>query len=333
VPRFTVRRLTVQWTGAVMAVLLAGPRPLSAQATYAAANADASIVPLHYGFVSADFAEAKFGLTFTERLGPLCEDGRCLGNQLNFSLYVSAAARKRQQTLFAKLDFEPGFDAGGRVVYVFQRDGPGYDAVYLGGRYTAQRRNIIDVNTTTGINTLGEDQQRTFAASVGFNHAFSEATIVGVGFEGRRELSTPGVQLATEWCTPGSAPNGYRVVVCRDRFLAPLTDLWTGQARLDLTVRLTDFGETEHAASLALATAASVDVIEGVNKIANFAAGPAVHVAGYPGHTVAVLLFGLRDAFDANGIFRNDGEDKSYLTDHFLVRLVLGMPFPVVVGN
>jgi hypothetical protein len=299
-----------------LAALCAAPQSIAAQAAYSAANGSSSIVPLHFGFLSAEFAEAKLALNFTQRLDPF-----------NFSLHMSAAARKGQQDVFSKLDFNPGFDVGGRVAYVLQGDGPGYDVFYVGGRFQSQVRNVIKLNNPdVGLNTLDEVDQRTFAASVGFNHAFSEVTIVGVRVEGRRELSSPGVQRAEEWCTPGNSPSGMRVLVCRDRYTDPLPDLWAGHARVDLTIKVADLGSGPHGARLGVITATSVDLVEGANNVLNVALGPSVHVAGYPGHTVAALLFGLRDVSDANG-------QRPGFSDRFVVQLVLGVPFRMMVGD
>lgn len=316
-----------------LAATLPASEPLAAQAAYTVANSQTSIVPLYHGFLTGDFAEAKLALTFVVRKDLTCDGDGCTPNQLNLLAGVSAAARKGQRDIFSNLDFNPGFDVGGRLVYVAQREGPGYGAVYVGVRYSSQERHIIDINTETNINTLDQALQRTLAASVGFNYAFSEITIVGIGFEGRRERSSPGIHLDTEFCTPGTSANGRRVLVCRNRFVAPLSDLWSGHARIDLSIKLADLGSAVHAARLGLITAASVDVFQGANETVNFGFGPSVHIRGYPGHTAVALLFGLRDAFDANQLFANNPERNSYLSDHFLVRLVFGMPFPTLVGN
>ena len=309
------------------------PETLIAQAAYTVANSPTSIVPLYHGFLAGDFAEAKLALAFVVRKELSCDGDGCTPNQFHLFAGVSGAARKGQRDIFSNLNFNPGFDVGGRLVYVAQSEGPGYGAVYIGVRYSSQERHTIDINTVTNINTLGETLQRTFAASVGFNYAFSDVTIVGIGFEGRRERSSPGIQLDTEFCTPGTSANGFRVLVCRDRFLAPLSDLWGGHARIDLNIKLADLGSAVHAARLGLITAASVDVFQGANETVNFGLGPSVHIRGYPGHTAVALLFGLRDVFDANQLFANSPEQKSYFSDHFLVRLVFGIPFPVAVGN
>lgn len=316
-----------------LAVTLSAPEALVAQAAYTVANSQTSILPLYHGFLAGDFAEAKLALAFVARKEPSCDGDGCTPNQFNLLAGVSGAARKGQRDLFSNLNFNPGFDVGGRLVYVAQREGSGYGAVYVGVRYSSQERNTIDINTVTNINTLGETVQRTFAASVGFNYAFSDVTIVGIGFEGRRERSSPGIQLDTEFCTPGTSANGFRVLVCRDRFVAPLSDLWGGHARIDLNVKLTGLGSAMHAARLGLIAAASVDVFQGSNETVNVGLGPSLHIWGYPGHTAAALLFGLRDVFDANQIFANSPEQNSYVSDHFLVRLVFSMPFPVLVEN
>jgi hypothetical protein len=314
-----------------LAVFCATPIALAAQAAYSAANGDASIIPINFGFLNAEFAEVKLGLTFTQRLDRSCEWSDCVPDQFNFSVYMSAAARKDQQSMFSKLDFDPGFDIGGRVAYILQRDGPGYDVFYVGGGYTSQTRQTIGPDVVPGFTALNEVNQSTFAASVGFNHAFSEVTIVGVGVEGRRELSSPGIRRASEFCTPGSAGGGFRVLVCRDRFEEPLSDYWSGQARMDLSIKVIEFGAGAHAPRLGILSAASVDWLEGADEAVNFAIGPSVHVAGYPGHVVGAVLFGLQDAFDANGLHADS--EGSYMSDHFLVRMVIGVPFEVMVGN
>ncbi len=316
-----------------LAATLPAPEPLAAQAAYTVANSQTSIIPLYHGFLAADFAEAKLALTFVARKKFPCDGDGCTPNQLNLLVGVSAAARKGQRDIFSNLNFNPGFDIGGRLVFVAQREGPGYGAVYVGVRYSSQERHIIDINTVTNVNTLDQALQRTFAASVGFNYAFSDVAIVGIGFEGRRERSSPGIQLDTEYCTPGTAANGLRVLVCRDRFVGPLSDLWGGHARIDLNIKLADLGSAVHAARLGLITAVSVDVFQDANETVNFGIGPSVHIRGYPGHTAVALLFGLRDVFDANQLFANSPAQNSYFSDHFLVRLVLGMPFPALVGN
>ncbi|MCZ6917545.1 MAG: hypothetical protein O7I93_12270 [Gemmatimonadetes bacterium] len=309
-----------------LAALLAAAPPVEGQTAYSLANGQTSIQPLHHGFLSVDFAEAKFALTLIESLDLGCSPDGCEPNQLDLSLFASAAARKRQQSVFTKLDFNPGFDIGGRVAYVAQRDGMGHDALYLGVRYTTHERDIITMDIATGINTLGFETQQTLAASVGFNHAFTDATIVGVGFEGRRELSSPEPRLAEEFCTPGTAPTGQRVLVCANRFLAPLSDLWNAHARFDFTLKLATLGRAADAARLGLSTAASMDLIEGAGNPVNFSLGPTVHLAGFSGHAVAAFFVGLVDVFDANGLRPDFG-------DRFVIQLMVGAPFSVLAGR
>ena len=300
--------------------------PLAGQTAYSLANGQTSIQPMRHGFLSVDFAQAKFALTFIKALDLPCSPDGCEANHFDFALFASAAARKRQQSVFTKLDFNPGFDVGGRITYAAQRDGTGHDAVYLGVRYTTHERDIILMDSLSGFNTLGAENEQTLAASVGFNHAFTDVTIVGVGFEGRRELSSPDPQLAQEFCTPGTAPTGQRVLVCANRFLAPLLDLWNAHARFDFTLKLVTLGRAADAARLALSTAASMDFIEGAGDPVNFSLGPTVHLAGFPGHAVAAIFVGLRDAFDANGLRPNFG-------DRVVFQLMVGAPFNVLAGN
>ncbi len=287
-----------------LVVTLPAPEPLAAQAAYTVAKSQTSIVPLYHGFLVGDFAEAKLAMSFVVRKDFSCDGDGCTPHQLNLLAGVSAAARKGQRDIFSNLNFNPGFDVGGRLVYVGQREGPGYGAVYVGVRYSSQERHIIHIDTVININTLDETLQRTFAASVGFNYAFSDVAVVGIGFEGRREWSSPGVQLDAEFCTPGTAPNGFRVLVCRDRFVAPLSDLWGGHARIDLNIKLADLRSAVHVARLGLITAVSVDVFQDANETVNF-----------------------------GQLFANGPERNSYFSDQFLVRLVRGMPFPALVGN
>lgn len=320
-----MRRIVARSLGVAMAAAL-GSAPLTAQTAYSLANGQTSIQPLHYGFLSMDFAEAKFALTFITSLDLPCSPEGCEANQFDFSLFGSAAARKRQQSVFTKLDFNPGFDAGGRVTFVSQRAGRGHDAVYLGVRYTTHERDIIIMDIPPGVNTLDIENQQTLAATVGFNHGFTEVTIVGVSFEGRRELSTPDPQIAQEFCTPGTSASGQRVLVCANRFVAPLLDLWNAHARFDFTLKLANLGRAADAARLSLATAASMDFIEGAGDPVNFSLGPAVHLFGFSGHAVAAAFIGLRDAFDANGLRPEFG-------DRVVFQLMVGAPFRVLAGN
>ncbi|MCZ6917022.1 MAG: hypothetical protein O7I93_09620, partial [Gemmatimonadetes bacterium] len=153
-----------------------------------------------------------------------------------------------------------------------------------------------------------------------------DVTIVGVGFEGRRELSSPDPQVAQEFCTPGTSVSGQRVLVCANRFVAPLSDLWNAHARFDFTLKLATLGRAADAARLGLSTAASMDFIEGAGDPVNFSLGPTVHLAGFPGHAVAAMFVGLRDAFDANDLRPNVG-------DRVVFQLMVGAPFNVLAGN
>lgn len=75
----------------------------------------------------------------------------------------------------------------------------------------------------------------------------------------------------------------------------------------------------------------SADFTEGANHAVNLALGPSIHIAGYPGQAVVALLFGVRDAFDANGLPAGDPERGSWWSEHFVVRLPVSVPFKVLL--
>lgn len=307
--------------------------PTLGQTAYSAASSQTSIVPFGGGFFSIDFTEAKLGLTFVRRHPFECTPKGCIPNELNFSAYTSFAARKGVQDLFSSFDFTPGIDVGGRFAYVARGRSGRYDAGFLGVTYTTHERRVIVFDPVAQTGMLGADQQRTFAAVIGYNHAFSDVTILGLAIEGRRELSTPGVEPAREYCTPGTGPGGIPISVCSDRYLAPLPDLWTGQVRMDLSVGLAALGRPDAAAQLGITTAASADFVQRAQASVNVAVGPSLHLSAYPGQPIVVLLLGLQDIFDANDLRAGDPNPPAYFADHFVVRLVLGVPFKSLVGD
>jgi hypothetical protein len=319
----------------VLLALTPVSRSLVAQTAYTAAGASTSILPLEHGFLTFDFSEAKLGLTFARPLDLPCGGVDCVADQLNFTLHTSGAARKGQSNLFTKLDFNPGFDVGGGISFVSRGPG-GYNAVFLRATFATHERDVISFqmadNAIDTLVSLTEESQHTFAATIGFNHAFSDVTILGLGFEARRERSTPGAQLPREYCTPGSSASGLSVSVCSDRYVAPLADLWTGQARLDMILGLATMGSRPDAARFGLITGVSVDFVEDASNAVNFALGPSIHLAGYPGQAVVALVFGLRDAFDAHGLASDDPQRGSYLSEHLSVRLPVSVPFKVLVN-
>lgn len=303
--------------------------PLGAQMPYTAANGQTTILPIRHGFFSVDFAEAEVGLTFLKNLPLGCRETDC--DMLNLALLTTAAARKGQRDLFTRLDFVPGFDLGARIAYVSPGSGGGHDALFVGATLTGHERDLIGVNPVSGLVTLSEELQRTVALSVGYNHAFSNTTILGIGFEGRREWSTPGIERTREYCTPGTSPSGVRGPVCADRYRAPLSDLWTGHARADLSVGMTNLGSK--GARLAVLGAASVDLVETAETAMNFSVGPSILLPDHAGQPVVVLLVGLKDAFDAYALPPDDPRRGSYFTDHVVFGLTLSAPFDVLVGR
>lgn len=327
--RHTARRFIGFALRASLVGLVVFATPLGAQMPYAAAGGQTSILPIQHGFFSVNFAEAEVGLTFLKNLPIRCGESDC--GILNLALYTTAAARKGQRDLFTRLDFVPGFDVGARIAFVSPGSSGGHNAVFVGGTFTGHERDIIGVNPVTTLVTLSEEFQRTVALSVGYNHAFSNTTIVGVGFEGRREWSTPGVDRAREYCTPGTSPSGLRGVVCADRYQAPLGDLWTGQARADLSLGVADVGSK--GAQLAILNAVSVDLVEDAETAVNVAVGPSIHLSDHPGQPVALLLVGLKDAFDAYALPPDDPRQGNYFADHVVFGLTLSAPFDVLVGR
>lgn len=305
---------------------------LAAQSAYTTANGSSSIRPWRYGFLSADFNEAKFGLTFVRPLQFGCDEEQedCLSNQLNFSLQATAAARKGQRDLLSKVSFLPGFDIGGSVAYVAPRESGGYTLVYLRGTYTGQERKIasaIDDSTVA----IGEAAQRTYAGAIGLNYAISNVSVFGISFEGRRELSSPGAQRASEVCGPGRSEGGFIVIVCTDRYVGPLPDLWTGQARADAIWGLARLSEGVNGIHLSLITSASVDFTEDAARETNLALGGALSLPEYPGEPVVALMFGMENLSDAN-LTPLQLED-SFLGRHFLTRLAFSIPFKIMAGT
>jgi hypothetical protein len=317
--------------GLALATLI-GPGALIGQTAYSAAHAQSSLTPLQDGFFSLDFTEAKVGLTFVKNHVAECPDDSCVPRGLVFSMHTSFAARKGIQDLFSSFDFTPGYDFGGRLAYASPHH-DWYHTVFLGVTYAVNDRRTIMFDTVAQTGTLDDVHQKTIAVTVGFNHAFSAVTILGLAIEGRRELSTPGVALAREYCTPGTATNGLRVNVCSDRYLAPLGNLWTGQIRTDLSVGLGKLGPPDTPARLGLTSALSLDLVEHARAALNVATGPSIHLARYPGQPVAVLLFGLQDMLDAYDLRADDPNPPAYLVDHFAVRLVISAPFALLMGS
>jgi len=149
-------------------------------------------------------------------------------------------------------------------------------------------------------------------------------TLGSLGAEARRELGSPGSDLPQEICIRAAPFNN---LACSDRYVrefGPLPDLWTGHLRADLTLKAATLGSAGSLPVLALVTAASVDLIENASAAANFALGLAVVPAAYPGQSIVTLLFGLNDAFDANG-------GVPGLGDRFVTSLSVGVPFPLIM--
>jgi hypothetical protein len=299
---------------------------------YAAANGQTAILPVDHGFFSLDFAEAEVGLTFMENLSLGCRGPECAPDRVNLAVFTTAAARKGQRDMFSRLDFVPGFDLGARVAYVTSGStAGGHDAVFIGGAFSGHERDLFGFNPVTNLVTLSEQYQRTFAVSAGYNHAFSRTTIFGLGFEGRRELSSPGVEQAREYCTPGTSPSGVRGLVCADRFRAPLDDLWSGHVRADMIFGLARLGSGD--ARLTLVSAVSADFVQDTTIGANISVGPSIMLDDHPGQPVVVLLIGLQDAFRAYALPLSDEQRGSYFTDHVVLGLTVSAPFDALVGR
>jgi hypothetical protein len=313
-----------------MAGLLAAA-PLAGQVAYAAANGHTSILPMRHGFFSLDFAEAKVGLTFLKDVQLGCRVNGCNSDRLNLAIFTTAAARKGQHDLFSRLDFVPGFDVGARLAYVASGTAEAHHAAFLGVRLTGHERDLFGFDPVTSVVTLSEEYQRTLAVTIGYNLAFSDATILGIGAEGRREFSSPGADQAREYCTPGTSPSGLRGLVCADRFRAPLNDLWTAHLRADMSFGIADIGAGR--AKLAMISAASVDLVQDTTVGVNVALGPSIMIADHPGQPVLVLLLGLRDASRAHALPLSDEQRGSYFSDHVVLGLTVSAPFDVLVGR
>ena len=299
--------------------------PLTGQMAYTAAGSQTSLTQWQDGAFLADLTEAKFGLTFVKRL-PLVGSSGENAPELNFAMFASGAARKGETNLVGRLNLIPGFDLGGRVAYVGGGTGKGRHLAYIRFLYTSHHRNVIQSDSIPDTFTLWDITQRTFAGSVGFNFSFSRFSLLGFAIEGRRELSSAGVQKPREFCTPGTSPLGLRVLVCSHRYVGPLPDLWTAQVRSDLSVGVFPLASGENRALVGFTVAGSIDLVESAATDFSFAIGPSIHLSNNPGVPSAVLLFGFREIREANG---SNPESKGYFNDHLTIRLALGIPFAV----
>lgn len=302
-----------------------------AQTAYSAVHGTAAIQPWRYGFFSADLTEAKFGLTFMKPLEFGCDEPGCVSDQIDLSLYIAAAGRKGQRDLLSKVDFVPGFDVGGGLSYVSPGGDGGYNLVFLRGTWSSQERKFAITNVIDSTTTIGQTTENRYAVAVGFNHAFSNVSVIGLALEGRRELSSPGAQRPIEVCGPGSSQGGFNVVVCNDRYTGPLPDLWTGQARLDANLALAKLGAEANSIHFGVAAGGSVDFTEGATTETNVAVGPTLNLPEYPGQPVLSLLFGMMNLSDVN--LTPVQADDSFLNRHFLVRLAFSIPFRVMAGT
>jgi len=305
---------------------------IEAQTAYSPANGPSSIRPWKDGYFTADFTEAEFGLAFIRDLELGCASATCTPNHVNFSLHVTGAARKGQRNLLSKVDFIPGFDLGGAVAFLLSGSNGGYDMLYIRGIVSGQERKVVMSDTAGGTTTIGEDRQTTYAAAVGFNHAFSQMSILGISLEGRRELSSPGIRQPSEICGPGLAANGVAVLICNDRYVGPLPDLWTGQARVDALLDIAALTNNPSGLHLGLAGAGVIDFAEGVQEQTNVGFGPTINAPEYPGQPVISAMLGIHHVFQANEGSMG-GADLTFPGRQVFVRLAFSIPFRVLAGT
>ncbi len=305
---------------ALAAVLALLPGVSAAQSAYQIAHGHTSILPSGSGFMSIDLAETRLGLTFLGEFG---------GSALGWAGYAAAAARKGQWDMFAEFAFNPGFELGGRFSAVLGGQGAAADVISLtAGLASTQRKMALLVQyRDTALVTLSEEQQRDLGATLGFNHGFGPGTALGLAATVVREHGSPGVLRPVGVCVPGVVEGRpVRVEVCSLRYTQPLEDRWRGQGRADLTLRLVTLGSSGLQPHLAAVLGGSIDFRPDVREVVNLGAGAAVGMDRYPGQVLGVLLFELRDAFDANG------QAPEFL-DRFGVRIVIGVPFGVFLDN
>ena len=304
--------------------------PLIAQMAYTAANSESSLTPWKEGIFLADFTEVKFGLMFVRHvvLTPSTPDN---SSELNFAIFASGAARKGQSNLLSNFNVAPGFDLGGRIAYVARESGNGRHLAYARIMFSSLHRDVIQQDSTIPDTFyLLDVTQRILAASLGFNVAFSQTSSLGFALEGRREFSATGVEKPREFCTPGTSPLGYRVLVCSDRYVGPLPDLWTAQLRSDFSAGIFPLASGEGAPHLGITLAASANFVESAFADLDFAVGPSIHLPNNPGVPSAVLLFGVNEILEANGPYP---DPSGYWTNHLTMRLALGISFSTFTGR
>jgi hypothetical protein len=318
---------------AVLTVFLAvnSTGDLTAQAAYKAANSYTSIIPRKYGFFSVGFAETQLGVTFVYEPGTRCRYGECDSGGFGFAAYASVSARKGQDDLFANFTLNPGFAAGGRVSYTIRQSGSKYDVVYLGAGYSSVQLKLAELNPLTTVLSLTERYRRDLIGSIGYNHAFGRATVVGVSVEARREFGSAGFDLPEEICVPGTYMlTGTTYPVCSHRYtretIEPLPDLWAGHARADVQIRVASLGSAASVPMLALVGAGSVDRLEGANTTYNWAVGAAIVPAAYPGQSMVALTAGFIDATNANGVAPG-------FHDRLVVSVTVGVPFDMILSR
>ncbi len=263
------------------------------------------------------------GLTFIRE--SLC-DGDCQPAGFGFAIHLSGAARKGQGGLFSQVAFVPGWKTGARITYASRGTERAYNVLFLGFSFSTTQRRTFEINADTTEARLDESSQHDVEFMVGFNHAFDNGSILGVGALRRREFSTPGLSAAQEVCVPGTQ-QGSSVIfpLCSNRYRGPLGDRWLTQIRADVIRPLLVLGNAKLKPKLALIAAASIDLLEQSDPV-NFGIGPAIIPSIYDGHVITSLLLELYDAFDANGIAPSFG-------DRFVVRLGVSVPLEVLLGT
>ena len=201
--------------------------------------------------------------------------------------------------------------------------------VYLSVGYSSVQLKLAEFNPLTNVLSLTERARRDLIGSIGYNHVFGGATVVGVSVEGRREFGSAGFDLPEEICVPGTyMRTGTTYPVCSDRYtretIEPLPDLWAGHVRADVQIKVASLGSAESVPVLALVAAGSADRLEGGNTTYNWAVGAAIVPAAHPGQSLVTLTAGFIDASNANGMVPG-------FHDRLAVSVTVGVPFDMML--
>ncbi len=299
-----------------MGATVLDPSGGAAQTAFRAANATTSIVPRGSGFVHADFAEARLTLEYLHEF---------LGPGLGLAPYAGAAARKGQVDMFGAFDFNPGFEAGVLAFLSLGRGARSLSVVSVAVTVQSTERKLIQYSADSLTVTFVERTQRDAILSAGVNLALGGGAVLGVGGSARREWSSPGVTRAVEVCVRSRVTGGLAIPLCENRYATVLRDYWAGQLRTDVLWNVLPLGRAVSGPHLAMMGSTSLDVgLEGDPRW-NVGAGVGVAPLRYPGHVIVALLVELYDVTDANG-------QAPTFADRFVTRLVLGVPFDMLVN-